>query len=180
MLTRLHARYDSKALGEDLVFKKAEPIAGGREYPKKDGTPQHGAQKSSRNQFQARYAIRHPWKGEVKCDEPRFGRWGGPPKGVDKPKPRAATDLAFAERGKVKLASLIRQDVPELALKPNKANSASTKAAPEDEVEAEQLPVVSRNCLCHSVASARRGDHRGEGAWPLGLLAGLWLLRRRR
>lgn len=31
VLTRLHARYTKEALGEDLVFRAAPPIHGGRE-----------------------------------------------------------------------------------------------------------------------------------------------------
>ena len=30
VLTRLHARYDAKTLTEDLVFKAADPVVGGR------------------------------------------------------------------------------------------------------------------------------------------------------
>jgi hypothetical protein len=29
------------------------------------------------NNFQGRYIIRHPWTGEIACENPR-GQWGGP------------------------------------------------------------------------------------------------------
>ena len=77
VLTRLHARYGKESLGEDLVFKEAPPITGGREVRVTDDALEHGATPASFNNFQGRYAIRYPWKGEVKCSNPIFGVWGG-------------------------------------------------------------------------------------------------------
>ena len=105
VLTRLHARYDQTALGEDLVFKKAEPIAGGREW-RTDDKLETGSSPSSNNNFQGRYAIRHPWKGKIECEAPMRGRWGPPP-GESVPQPQAAQDLAFASRKGTKLASFV-------------------------------------------------------------------------
>ena len=45
------------------------------------------------NNFQGRYIIRHYWSGPVKCDNPRYGEWGGPPDGSE-PQPTAAQGLA--------------------------------------------------------------------------------------
>jgi hypothetical protein len=116
VLTRLHARYTKTSLGEDLVFRAAPAIQGGREvrasYP--DGPLEHGATSASMNNFQGRYAIRHPWTGPITCDKPQRGIWGGPPTGGSAP-PRAAQDLAFAPRN-VTLSSFLRQNVPELGL----------------------------------------------------------------
>jgi hypothetical protein len=114
VLTRLHVRYDKNALGEDLRFREAPAIVGGREFLHTRGKLEEGARQGSRNNFQARYAIRHPWKGPITCDEPRFGIWGGPPSGEKKAGTMSALNLAFAKRGAVKLASYVRQDVPEL------------------------------------------------------------------
>ncbi len=120
VLTRLHARYGKDTLGEDLVFKKAEPILGGREL-RNDGKLEHGAIKGSVNNFQGRYAIRHGWEGLVECKEPVRGVWGGPPKGKrGDGKISSALKLAFAKREGVELASMIRTDVPELSLTPAK------------------------------------------------------------
>ncbi len=117
VLTRLHARYTKSSLGDDLVFRAASPIQGGREvrscYP--EGPLEHGAVSSSVNNFQARYAIRHPWTGPVTCANPRRGIWGGPPSGSS-PGTQAAQDLAFAPRTGVDLASFLRSDVPELGV----------------------------------------------------------------
>jgi hypothetical protein len=117
VLTRLHARYDKASLGEDLVFRRADPIVGGREFVHKDGKLEEGSRPDARNNFQARYAIRHPWTGPIACENPVRGRWGGPPAGrTGDARPRAALDLAFARRGQVELRKLVKQDVPEIGL----------------------------------------------------------------
>lgn len=61
VLTRLHARYSKESLGEDLVFKAAPPIGGGRVNRSANGELEHGSVASSNNDFQGRYAIRHAW-----------------------------------------------------------------------------------------------------------------------
>lgn len=45
-VTRLHVRYDSEHFPEDLVFQET----------------------GDRQNYQGRYVIRHPWKGEATCD----------------------------------------------------------------------------------------------------------------
>jgi hypothetical protein len=45
-ITRLHLRYDREHFPEDLVFQET----------------------GDRENFQGRYILRHPWKGEAKCD----------------------------------------------------------------------------------------------------------------
>jgi hypothetical protein len=117
VLTRLHARY-GKDLTNDLEFKAAPPIVGGREHvvDARRHKLEEGAQPSSVNNFQGRYAIRHPWTGPIKCSNPVRNRWGGPPGGGREPI-EAALDLAFAPRGGVELAREVRQDVPELGIK---------------------------------------------------------------
>jgi len=116
VITRLHARYTRDALGQDLVFREAPAIEGGREAY--DVVHQaHGARPSGTNNFQARYAIRHPWTGPIECERPRRGVWGGPPAGVPgDTSPRAALKVAFAPRGQIDVASFMREDVPELQL----------------------------------------------------------------
>jgi hypothetical protein len=118
VLTRLHARYGKDSLGEDLVFSEAKPIAGGREWRTGEkGQLEKGAVDASRNMFQARYAIRYPWTGKIECDNPVRGRWGGPPGDYKGPTgTRPATDLAFAPRGKIELAKVVREDIPEIGL----------------------------------------------------------------
>ena len=78
VVTRLHLRYDTDSIGDDLVFSEASPIVGGRENIAEDGELESGATAASYNNFQGRYIIRHRWDGTVSCDEPVYGRWGGP------------------------------------------------------------------------------------------------------
>jgi hypothetical protein len=114
VLTRLHARYDKTSLGEDLVFKAAPPIAGGREFLTNGTTLEQGAVSYGSNQFQGRYAIRYPWTGPIACSNPVRGRWGGPPQG-GRPGPLAAQDTAFAPRGK-DLGAFTESPVSELGV----------------------------------------------------------------
>ena len=126
VLTRLHARY-GKDIKDDLVFKTAEPIVGGREFvvDAQTGKLEEGARHDSQNNFQGRYAIRHAWTGPISCMNPHRGVWGGPPddngqvSGSTGATP--ATDLAFAPRGTVKLAEAVTRDIPELGIKAKKS-----------------------------------------------------------
>jgi hypothetical protein len=108
VLTRLHARYDASALGEDLVFRAADPIAGGREFMGADGKLERGFIKTGTSTFQARYAIRHPWKGPIQCASPQRGIWGGPPEHTKEDTSiKPATGLAFAPRD-ISLTSFVK------------------------------------------------------------------------
>ncbi len=178
VLTRLHARYAKGAISEDLVFKAAPPIAGGREVyvtsllGKLVGKPslERGSQSASMNNFQGRYAIRHEWTGPIACANPKRGVWGGPP-GNQIAAPVPATDLAFVPRGKVQLAQMVRRDVPELGV------VALPRGAKVDPVEPATQPSKdkpeSKGCaagggagaraallLCIALAAARRRRRR--------------------
>jgi MYXO-CTERM domain-containing protein len=120
VLTRLHARYGKDGAPNDLVFKKAKAIVGGREIRSPDGQLEERAREDSMNNFQGRYAIRHAWTGAIKCDKPRRGIWGGPPDGQQIAEATAATNIAFAPRGKVALPNLVKQDIPEIAVQAGK------------------------------------------------------------
>jgi MYXO-CTERM domain-containing protein len=110
VLTRLHLRYGKDGLGEDLVFRVAPPIVGGREFVRDGNALETGAVQSEVNNFQARYAIRHAWEGAVTCASPRRGIWGGPPSGVAAKGIEAAQKLAFAKRGGFDLVSFVAKD----------------------------------------------------------------------
>jgi len=116
VLTRLHARYGKDGAPNDLVFRAAAPIVGGREQRDEAGKLEQRARPDSTNNFQGRYVIRHAWTGAVACANPRRGIWGGPPGGEIAQGPTAATNLAFAPRGKVALPNLVAQDVPEIGV----------------------------------------------------------------
>jgi MYXO-CTERM domain-containing protein len=114
-ITRLHLRYAKDALANDLVFKTAPPIVGGREVFSRAGTLEHGAATDAGyNNFQARYVIRHPWKGPIACKEPQRGVWGGPPAGVHGSSAMlAATKLGNVKHGALALASFLGPNVGE-------------------------------------------------------------------
>ena len=116
VLTRLHTRY-GKDLKDDLEFRAAEPIVGGREHVVDPATGQieNGARADSVNNFQGRYIIRHRWTGGVSCQNPRWHVWGGPPDGGYSG-PVSATGLAFAPRGQIQLPAAVTTDVPELGI----------------------------------------------------------------
>jgi hypothetical protein len=122
VLTRLHARYDKTSASEDLVFKVATPIVGGREFLTDGTSLEQGAVASSVNNFQARYAIRYPWEGPIACENPVRGRWGGPPSG-GRNKPVAAEDLGFVKRDATLASKLAESPVPEFDIKGKKARA---------------------------------------------------------
>ena len=115
VLTRLHARYGKDDMKDDLRFRAAKPITGGREVWEKGGLA-YGATPSSQNFFQARYAIRHPFTGAVTCKAPQRGRWGGPPDG-NQPPTLAAEKLAFVPRGKLELGAVVNRDLADIDVK---------------------------------------------------------------
>ncbi|MDP2270593.1 MAG: DUF2330 domain-containing protein [Archangium sp.] len=117
VLTRLHARYDKSSLGEDLVFRAAKPIVGGREFLTNGKSLEQGSRPDSLNNFQARYAIRYPWTAEVKCEKPVYGRWGGPPAGKTAEGTKAAQGTAFVERDPAKVERLSESPIAELQVK---------------------------------------------------------------
>jgi hypothetical protein len=120
VLTRLHYRYEKDGLDEDLVFRAAGPIVGGRGMPDPSGElGERRAQASSVNNFQGRYVILHAWEGEIACENPQRGTWGGPPGGA-MPRPLAAGNTALKGMTTKTLTSqlphLIETDIPELDL----------------------------------------------------------------
>ena len=129
VLTRLHYRYGGDQLGQDLVFRAAPPIVGGRGIPDQTGhLPEQGAQPSGQNSFQGRYVMLNWWDGPIACDEPIRGRWGGPPTDVEASRraPAAATNLAFVERGR-NLDGFLAQALPSLGVS---AGGAAHEATP--------------------------------------------------
>ena len=78
-LTRLHYRYNPSTLGQDLVFRRASPVVGGRGVPDPIGRLlEQVPTANASNQFQGRYVILHSWQGGLTCENPRRGVWGGP------------------------------------------------------------------------------------------------------
>lgn len=127
VITRLHMRYDKDEVGEDLIFKKAGPVVGGREFLNENGVLEEGAVASSINNFQARYIIRHAWEGIVDCADPNYGTWGGDPNSPNSfgptttaaPGPTTTGEDAFASTGSNAgraIEELVREDIPEIGV----------------------------------------------------------------
>ena len=115
VLTRLHARYGKSDMKDDLRFREAKPVTGGREQWGKTGL-EYGAIPSQQNFFQARFAVRHYWTGPIACKNPQRNMWGGPPDG-NATQTIAAGRTAFAPRGKMELATVIGRDLWEINYK---------------------------------------------------------------
>jgi hypothetical protein len=134
VLTRMHARYTRDNIGEDLVFQAAPPIVGGRGLPDAKGRfTEEGAQPGGANSFQGRYAILYPWTGEVKCANPNRGSWSVPPSGLGSTHVSTVSrglGAAAPPRGKIQLASLIKDDLPALGLKAGVEEPAAEPVPP--------------------------------------------------
>jgi MYXO-CTERM domain-containing protein len=156
VLTRLHARYTKDSLGEDLVFKEAPAIVGGREIAGADGKLEHGATPSGYNNFQARYAIRHPWTGPIDCKEPRRGVWGGRPNDPHaRPAPKAAAKLALAEHTKADLSTFVKTDIPEIGFTKGSSTSSSSSSPTTSPAE------TKKGCMGCAVTT----DAKTSAAW---------------
>jgi hypothetical protein len=131
VVTRLHMRYDKDEVGEDLVFRQADPVVGGREIDEDDdGEIDQGAFPGRVNNFQGRYIIRHPWDGAIACADPVYGRWGGPegaesPTTTASPSPNTTGDTVFntGAGGEVVIEEKVREDVPEIGVQADTTKS---------------------------------------------------------
>jgi hypothetical protein len=166
VLTRLHARYTKDTLGDDLVFREASPIVGGREMWTTPGQLEQGARPDSYNNFQGRYIIRHPWPGAIECAEPHRGIWQGPPDGKQA---TIARDLAFVLRNEVSLEDFVKEDVASGGVVLAKAQPTPPPPPPIE---------PAGGCAACAVGHARGGWAASAAAFlGLGLA---WLRRRRR
>ncbi|HUH01859.1 MAG TPA: DUF2330 domain-containing protein [Kofleriaceae bacterium] len=148
VVTRLHARYDASSMTDDLVFRAAAPVVGGREHVTDGDQLEEGARPDSYNNFQARYAIRHAWSGEIACKDPVRGRWGGPPGGAHV-QALAATDLAFVARDAVVLEQAVAEDIPELGVIAA-VGAVSKRSTGSPKVPSGRKKRASGGCGCES------------------------------
>jgi MYXO-CTERM domain-containing protein len=175
VLTRLHARY-GKDVKNDLVFRQAPPIVGGREFVQSGGQLEQGARQDAINNFQARYAIRHPWTGPITCQAPKRGIWGGPPGGQQIANgPTTATNLAFAPRGGVQLAASVPKGIPELGVTGGAGNAEGPEPRKINMEPPSYTPSKPTKSGCGCTSS---GTDAGSLAGFA--LIGLALVRRRR
>ncbi len=159
-ITRLHARYDSETLGEDLVFEKASAIRGGRGLP---GSLQQGAQDARRNTFQGRYIITHPWEGPVNCDNPRYGRWGEQPSdgGGSTSSVQSAlgqTNRSSSAEANVDLDNTIQDGEPETAA--DRSSGSSGDSGGGCHTTGQNIPASAAWFVVFILAGWRRYRHR--------------------
>jgi len=168
VVTRLHLRYSEQSIGEDLFFRAAPAIEGGRGTPGVDGEMSQGVRSYSLNNFQGRYAILHEWEEPIECPNPRRGVWGGPPSTVQGTSaPMAAAGLAFATPVASSLDVLLAGPAPELG--------RSTDTLPSGDVSAPPPPEIPGASGCGHCAA-----ERGSGGAGVMALVVLGLLARRR
>ncbi len=197
-LTRLHARYTEKDLTEDLVFRKADAIVGGRGTPvgldviEKGAMDEQSAQPSSQNNFQGRYIMLHEWEGEITCEFPQRGIWGGPPSSKSSSSPGTAQNTAFVKREAALLdKSLITKELPKVAIGAKEEPPAKTEsqpAAPPKDAAAPDM-ATSANMTRTPAAQPKTtgGCAQSSGGTPaplslagIALLGTLWLRRRKK
>ena len=108
-LTRLHLRYTKESLTDDLVFKAAEPIAGGIPEVKKTAP-------AKENRFQGRYIVRHPFDVN-QCYRYNYGG-GAMQASVPVQTALSGTQgkLAASTKLTAPFLSYLKSDVPELGL----------------------------------------------------------------
>jgi hypothetical protein len=180
VLTRMHARYGKDGMADDLVFKEAGAIVGGREHVVEGGKLEERSRPDAYNNFQGRYIIRHAWTGPMACANPRRGIWGGPPRDLaaDRDqKPVAATDLAFAPRGNLKLERTVAQDIPEIGVVAAAAGApppGDSKAALIDPAKNSRKKATGGGCGCGASSAG------GVAGWLLVIGAMMLMLRRKR
>jgi len=177
VLTRLHYRYTAEGLDEDLVFKEAPPVIGGRGTPDPQGEMRELGAKvveptRSANAFQGRYIILHHWDGEIACDTPIHGRWGGPNGSKSTKKAASAGSRmstgGVAAKAAPSLGALLVDSIPGVAKASEAPPPAEAKqvADPPEEVKPE---AGAKELGCSSVAGVAWG-------WVLVLP---WMRRRR-
>ena len=120
-LTRLHLRYSKDDLTDDLVFRSAEPIAGGIPEMAKTGA-------AKENRFQGRYIVTHPFN-QNQCY--RYYGGGAARGGGFTPVQTALTGTQGKQAASNKLtepiASYLKTDVPELGLVAPKSKTKPKK-----------------------------------------------------
>ena len=154
VLTRLHARYGKNDMKDDLRFREARPVTGGREVYSRSGI-EYGAVPSTQNHFQARYAIRYPWTGEIRCKNPQRAVWGPNPSGAPN-QVIAASKVAFAPRGQLDLAQVIKRDIWEIGFKKAAPPPTPAPTPPAKRMWLSGGVLAGLLLLCLGTAIARR------------------------
>jgi MYXO-CTERM domain-containing protein len=190
-LTRLHYRYASADLSDDLLFERAEPLMGGRGIPDNQGQlSMEVSDSGSLNNFQGRYVILHPWSDKLLCEAPQRGSWGGPPSGAATATMQSAPNTALtgaAPKAGV-LPALIAQPLMALDVVPDKPSDPLTGAPAASggdssvaNVDAGSKPAAVAGGGCNCSLASRSPARPGQGTAALALIGlGVLLWRSRR
>jgi hypothetical protein len=129
VITRLHHRYDSKSLPEDIEVQPAASVEGGVALPVGPNAEAPGnVEPSDENRLQTRYSAAHPSKKVVQCEAPTRYRWGkAPPDYRGLRKTWTARDLGYKKRDKFVLKDVIKSSAPMLGIA-----SVGVEPAPAD------------------------------------------------
>jgi MYXO-CTERM domain-containing protein len=190
VLTRLHYRYTTETLGDDLIFKEAPPLVGGRGIPDSKGELEDTSMgaAASFNNFQGRYIILHPWERAIQCQKPERGRWGGPNNQMTQTMSRGLENTALLGAPAVAgdLEQLLAESVEELGVKaakpldplvPVTGGSGGSSGSAAADGGMKDAGAEESGCSC-SAPGASTGPTLPSGAWALGLAALALTLRR--
>ena len=170
-VTRLHMRYGKGHTGEDLVFRKASPIAGGQGGASGTQEVRVLSSKGSRNTsstFQGRYIIKHPWTDKLTCKKPIYGRWGARG-GPDTAKGKTERMAQGQEVEPAKITKLVRGEIEALKLRGEAPELAKAPHEPT------RLP----SCECEGMGGSSEPPVVGALGMSA-MLIGLVGVRRRR
>jgi hypothetical protein len=169
VVTRLHHRYDSKSLTEDIRVRPAAHVQGGLGAPAgANGELPPSVEPASESRLQIRYSAVHPNKKVIQCEAPKRFRWGqAPPDYRGLRKTWTARDTAYKKRDRFVLKDVIKSSVTALGI----SAAAAETAAPAPAADTKQ----GSGCAL----PRRMSGGWGAGASVLLALLGVARLRRR-
>jgi hypothetical protein len=161
-----------------LQLSPRTPIEGGREIGP-SGKPEARVIPADKlNNYQARFVVRHPWKGPVACQSPERGVWGGPPKGA---KPAASKKIAQVDLAKALVGGPPDLEafklVGDVVVKPDPATPGPAKPGPAKPDQPAPATPSASSSAAPGASPAPEGGCACEtrvGSAPLGFAA--WLL----
>jgi hypothetical protein len=179
VVSRLHYRYDDKALPNDPKIGPASgPIEGGVAQPKgQKAEASTEVKPASQNKFQVRYNNFHPWVPVIQCQNPDRYRWGKAPRDYrGLRKTWIAEDLTRKSRTQITPAAVIKTPIPGLGLSGVLPATSGAAADAGPDAGSDAARKASGKC-----AFGVPGAHSPRPLWTvLGALCGLvWLYRRR-
>ncbi len=155
-LTRLHYRYTSSGLSDDIVLRPASGITGGRGMPdQRARLPSEIGSSARSNAFQTRYAILHRIRRELPDCPGRQVRapsyWGGPPAGYRGRDLTPSGDTSKVRRGRLRLHNFIRGRVRAIGLRvPREEDGPTARSG-----DTRELPTPSRRFAIAQIGALR-------------------------